>query len=143
MPSWRSTRLPSSPLPRHWQRGFTLLETVLAFAVLGMVLSGLYTVSARSAGRLADARNTYLASEFARSMLDQYILATPPPSSSGTYRQTWDWEITEQRLGGLQPSSLDKHFAFYEVSVVVTRHGLSDTRPAVLSRTVARKAGRQ
>ncbi|MEX0301155.1 MAG: prepilin-type N-terminal cleavage/methylation domain-containing protein [Leisingera sp.] len=135
--------MPFNSVLRHRERGFTLLETVLAFAVLGMVLSGLYTVSARSTRQLADARNTFLAGEFAQSMLEQYILTTPPPPSSGTYKRTWDWQISEQQVSGLQPTSLDKHFAFYEVSVVVTRHGLPDSPSAVLSRTVAREAGRQ
>ena len=133
-------KLPFRSPRRHQQRGFTLLETLLAFAIVGLVLGGSYSLSIRSATKLNTTKERYLATEFARSLLDEFIYTTAPPAGTGRYKNVWDWEISSAQVPGLRTTALDPHFAFYEVTAKITRTNSPDLDPIVLKRVAARRA---
>lgn len=131
--------LPSSKPKRSHRAGFTILEAMLAFAVLGIVLASVYTISIRSFRHQTDALSDYELSAMARAVLDEYVVTYPAMESSGTYEDRWSWIISEEPQPPLKPTSLDQHFSFVKItaSVWVVE---TDNRPHELSTVVARRA---
>ena len=102
-------------------RGFTLLESMLAFAVLGMVLAATYSLSVRSMVQQTKARQGYELTTMARAILDEYVLTYPKMSTSGTYKNTWEWHITEELQEVLEPTKYDHYFRFVKITAWVQK----------------------
>ena len=106
---------------RTQSRGFTLLEAMVAMALLGIVLTTVYSVSANFTRRQADARNEYELTMMARALLDEYRITYPEMATSGVYKGTWEWWISEQPQAVLEPTPYDSHFQFVKISVKIKR----------------------
>jgi len=119
--------------------GFTLLEAMLAFTMLGMVLATTYSLSVRSMRQQIDARQQYELTAMAHAVLTEYILTYPAMPTSGTYKNMWDWKITETPQGVLEPTDFDHYFEFVRVTAYVTEKA-SQVNPFELSTVMARRA---
>lgn len=133
-------KLLSNRSGRSAKQGFTLLETLLAFAIASLVLAGVYTVSARSLTTFNTAQERYFATELARSLLDEIAYANAPMADTGQYKQAWNWEISSTQVSGLRTTPLDTHFAFYEVTAIVSLPKRVDLEPVELTRVITRRA---
>ncbi len=120
-------------------RGFTLLETILALALMGVVLSGVYALSARSTAQASQAKQSFLANEFARSLMDEYLLANSTLPETGTYKDTWNWKISERETLGIEETPVDGEFSFIEVSIEVSEHNNANFNAVVLTAITTRK----
>jgi len=129
----------SNPLPRSRSAGFTLLEAMLAFAMLGMVLTATYSLSIRSMRQQIEARQDYELTAMARALLDEYVLTYPVMPTSGTYKDVWDWRIIEAPQDVLEPTDYDYYFEFVRITALV-RKKTFDSAPIELSTVVARRA---
>jgi len=95
--SARANRLPSQP------RGFTLLEVLVALAVLSVALFSVVTVAAQRAETLHQLQQRQLALQVADKVLNAYLHHRLPVSSgqrlggvqkNGPYR--WHWRIVRE-----------------------------------------------
>ena len=115
--------------------GYSLLEVIVAFAVLALSLSTLFpTVSALS-GRSAHATEHWAATEFARSKLEEIGVVTPIARGidRGTWAQ-WDWRI---EIAPYQNAALPPSNGLFEITIEVRRRG--GTEP--IARLVTVKPG--
>ena len=135
----KSTKLPSEHLQRNPSAGISLLESLLAFAILSIVLASGYTAMSQLAGKESELRHRFLATEFARAALVEYLTPGTGFAQQGTYRDTWTWEISETPADGLFSTSLDSQFAFFKVTARVSSQVRPRLHPVELHRTVARR----
>lgn len=119
-------------MPRRSQRGFTLIEVVVAFAVFALAVGALYESFAGAARRVTHARDRDQALLLAQSLLSQWrISAQSPlkPSESGSLEGNGSWRID------VRPSELSAGatgtWRAYEVTVHVTE-GEPDAKELVL-----------
>ncbi|WP_425339668.1 type II secretion system protein [Parasedimentitalea huanghaiensis] len=124
---------------RSRSSGFTLLEAMLAMAILGMVLAGIFTVTSRSLSQLGLATRELNDSEMARALLDEYLGTYPEMPASGTYQGAWSWQVREEQTIGLQPSQMDESISFIRVTVTVERLNSRLATPLSLTATTARR----
>lgn len=82
--------------PRSASHGFTLLETLVAFLVLALALSVLMPALSNMTRHGQDARERWLASEFALSQLELIGVTSTlqPQLSEGAWEETWRWRAT-------------------------------------------------
>ena len=122
--------------PAH---GFTLLEAILAFAVLGMVLAATYSLSVQYMRQQIEAQQDYELTTMARALLDEYTLTYPMMPTSGTYKNAWEWQITEASQEGLASTNFDHHFRFVRITARVKKKE-TDGTPYELFTVIARRA---
>ena len=119
--------------------GFSLLETILAFSILVVVLISIYSVVFGGFKRQTLAETQYELTMMARAVLDEYVVTYPEMPREGIYKDMWVWTITEERVEGLRPTSMDAYFEFFEIKAQV---GLADAPQGTmqtLSTIVARR----
>ena len=119
--------------------GFTLFEAMVALAVLGLVMTASLKATAYMAARQAEAFQDHAMVSFARAILDEYIVTGELMKRSGTYKDTWQWQITETGFQPTVSTDYDQNFSFIEITVLVSKLD-QPTRPAKLSTIVARRA---
>ena len=127
----------ASRLRRNHKSGFTLLETVVAFGLVALVLGASYGVIARSLSSQREAIARYQDVLMARSILDEYLLADLK-EVSGTYKNTWEWHITETDIQRSAKTPYDQAFAFVDIQIVVRR--IANGAEVQLSRALAKRA---
>ena len=115
-------------MARRYQRGFSLLEMMVAVAILGIALGGLYTAASGATRNVrADERYAY-AVELGRSLLaDHAQVPRAGAASNGVAAGGFKWSVATRPapLGpsGLQPGTLQ------EIEIVVAwADGLRDRR---------------
>lgn len=103
---------------RHPRAGVALLDALLAFTVVSMVVILGYVAASGSLSREARAAERYLLTEFARTMLIQYVVTYPDTPAEGVYRDTYAWRIVEspEFPDGLEGSGLDIHYRRVDVA---------------------------
>lgn len=108
--------MPTSPAPEAGERGFSLLEVVLSFAVLALAIGALMPllVGAMRAGELADRRaRAVVLAENALALLESAPGAEPPAAPAG-FVVTARRRATGEARAGLVP---------VEIAVEVTHDG--------------------
>lgn len=96
---------------RRSQRGFSLLEMMVAIAVLGIALGGLYSAASGATRNVrADERYAY-AVELGRSLLADHIQVSKAGiAAGGVTAGGFKWSIVTQPValarGGLEPGAL-------------------------------------
>ena len=131
--------LPSDRSQRSRTAGFTLLEAMLAFAMLGMVLAATYNLSVRAMRHQIEAGEDYELTAMARALLDEYVLTYPAMPTSGTYKDVWEWWIAEAQQPVLDATEYDHYFEFVRITALVKKKS-STSAPLELSTVVARRA---
>ena len=80
-------------------RGFTLIEVVIAFAILGLSLSALYAAFANALSRAQRDAQLSEGTLIARSLLSR--AGSELPAAQGSYRGEWNnyhYELTQQSV---------------------------------------------
>lgn len=126
------------PKQRASTAGSILLEAMLAFVVLGMVLTATYSLSVRSMKQQIQARQDYDLTAMAQAILDEYVITYATMPKVGTYKDTWDWRITEASQEVLEPTDYDYYFQFVRITVIVKKK-VSNEKSLALSTVVARR----
>lgn len=102
------------------QSGFTLLETLVAFALLAISITVIYRVGTSIIGNSLRQTQLYTMTEFARSQLDEIVELGSNRPRSGTYRDTWDWRTTIEPVTELPATYLDKTHYVAHITIHVT-----------------------
>ncbi len=100
--------------------GYSLVEVLVAFAIMATVLAVLLPGSAKLYARLPDQNERLLAYDYALSRLSRLGVETPLRigEESGTYRDIWQWTETIET-----DESSTADLPIYEVRVKVSRIG--------------------
>lgn len=107
-------------------------------ACVGLVIVTLYNTTSRLSRKQSDALRDYEQTLLARALLDEYRATYPLMPSYGTYKDTWDWQITEQPQNVLKPTRFDHHFELVLLTAVVSNLG-SQKRSVAVNTVVARR----
>lgn len=113
-----STRAWSARAPRFGARGFSLLEMVVAIAILGLALGALYqAVSGATRNVRTDEKYAY-GVELARSLLaDNAVVSSAGVSSSGETEGGFAWQVVASPLDLGRSSLTQGALQSIEVSV--------------------------
>jgi len=122
-------------------KGFMLLETLVALSCIGMVLIAVYSISSRQSQNQADARMDLELSMMARALLDEFSTTYPEMATSGVYKETWKWEITEKPQNTLTSTDQDHHFEFVDIRLSLSRIGSARNAQSFGIVTARRKPG--
>ena len=131
--------LPFERSRRSKNQGVTLLETLLAFAALSTVLIGLYGTIIRINSAEQAARAQLETTEFARSVLEEYVITYPSLPKTGDYGRRWSWVITEAPYSGPAENPLPGIFDLIEITAKVENH-TGNAPPVILRTSVVRRA---
>lgn len=133
-------KLPFKLRRRKSQAGFTLLETLLSFAIVSLVLAAGYTAASQLSVKQTELRQKFLATEFARAVLEEYLAEGTSLDTTGRYKDAWAWEISETPVPGFFTTSLDDQFDFLRVTSKVSILGKSQPQFVELHRVIARRS---
>lgn len=86
--------------------GFTLLESLIAFAILAMVIGAGYAILSQSLGRQARLAQDLELSRFARTILIEYAVTYPKLPGRGVFDERLSWEITEEQQSFTAPERM-------------------------------------
>lgn len=117
--------------------GFTLVEALVAFAILSLVMSGL--LEGISGGVRNEARAEFLlrAARLGRSQLDQLGISSPivPGETAGYYDGGLTWTLTIQPLQPVVSSSAIPKIAAYWAQITIRRPAERRSEPDAFSIT--------
>ncbi len=113
--------MPSDSSRRSPVRGFSLLETLISTACLGVVLVGVYSISTRLSRSLVDAKSEYELTMMVRALLNEYTITYPAMPTYGIYKDRWEWEIREVTEQGLKPTKHDHYFKFVKIILTISQ----------------------
>ncbi len=116
------------------EKGFTLIEVVVAFAVFALCSAALYETFAGAVRRGAHAREREQAMLIAQSMLSQQRQAPQPwmAERSGRLDSRWRWTINARQV----ESPSDNHLSWRAFEVTVSVRAEMSSAPGVVLRSV-------
>jgi hypothetical protein len=117
----------------------TLLETLLAFAGLSTVLIGLYGGIIKTSRAERAAQTRLEDTEFARSLLEEYVITSPNLPKTETYSSRWSWEIRETPYDGPEENPLPSIFTLIKITALIENR-TQNAPPVILSTIVVRRA---
>ncbi|MBP1806168.1 type II secretion system protein [Rubellimicrobium aerolatum] len=124
---------PSDPPRRPARRGFTLIEALVAMAILALLVGTALSGVSWTLGQSADRADRAWLAELARSVADEYLVTRDPALAQGSAAPDLLWRLTEA-----EPSA-DLGAGLVEVTVSAWRDGRED-RPVTL-RVLLREDG--
>lgn len=92
---------------RNGRRGFSLLEAMLAMAILALVLGAAMGGVGWTVGQVGQRSDAAWGTELARSVLDEYAVTRDAALVAGSAAPDWRWELTVSSGGeGLQEATV-------------------------------------
>lgn len=86
-----------SDLVRNRRRGVSLIEAMLAMAILALVLGTAIGGTGRTLGQMAARSDRAWLSELARSLADEYAVTRDRALMQGLTDPNWRWRIDERK----------------------------------------------
>jgi general secretion pathway protein I len=104
----------------HRQRGFSLLEALVAFAIMALALGMLYASLSHSVANLADTERRTHAMLLAQSLLELHEGIEPGGlDESGAFAGGYEWTATAAPAQGLEREAGERGWTLYELAVSV------------------------
>lgn len=92
---------------RNRQQGFSLLEAMLAMAILALVLGAALGGVGWTVGQVGQRSDAAWATELARSVLEEYSVTRDAALAAGRAAPDWQWELMVAPAGeGLQEATV-------------------------------------
>ena len=134
--------IPVSPLPPLQQHGFTLLEVLIAIAILAISLSAIFGSQAQSLALAAEAQFNIHAATLARAKLAEYESGVASvEDGDGDFGDdfpgfAWKIEVEDADLSEILPASVEPEQPLQRVDVTVSweNAGLSYTLRCYISK---------
>lgn len=104
---------------RSGRSGFTLIEVMIAFAIVALVLTTVAVTLSGAATQQTNRLRELWLSEFARSVLDEYAETGPGMPPSGQAKGGWYWEVGEKAASPNPPGPLDQDLGYVAVTARV------------------------
>lgn len=115
---------------RNRRRGFSLLEAMLAMAILALVLGVALGGVGRIVGQVGQRSDAAWGTELARSVLDEYAVTRDATLATGSAAPDWRWELSVSSGGaGLQEATVMVWRAGNRARGVVLRALLAEGGP--------------
>ncbi len=115
---------------RNRQRGFSLLEAMLAMAILALVLGTALGGIGWTVGQVGQRSDAAWGTELARSVLDEYSVTRDAALAEGRAAPDWRWELTvSSNDEGLQEATVRVWRAGNQKREVVLRALLAEAAP--------------
>ncbi|MEO9515422.1 MAG: prepilin-type N-terminal cleavage/methylation domain-containing protein [Paracoccaceae bacterium] len=108
---------------RERQDGFTLLETLIAFAIGALVIGTGFVVVGQALSRQVQLEARLHLSQFARATLTEYVVTYPVMPSSGIHAGRWEWQITERLLPTPDLSIIGLPLQYIDIEIAVREVG--------------------
>ena len=112
----RSTLIRSSALRQS--KGFSLLEVMIALAILGMALVAIFQLFSLSLRSTRNAEDYTKAIFYARSMMDEAFIFVDPSGESTS--EEYENRYAARREVSVKSESDDGNLKLYEIAVTVT-----------------------
>ena len=116
---------------RLGNHGFSLLETLVTFALVAVVLAAIIPILPGQSTRTAQRLHRLLATEFAYSILEEYRVTYPQMLAKGRSGQ-WHWQVAEASFKPAEPGALDGLVQYIELTATVW---VDDERDSAISLT--------
>ncbi|MEP2149205.1 MAG: type II secretion system protein [Roseobacter sp.] len=126
---------------RDKTNGFTLLETLIAFAIGSMVIISGFSVVAQTNNRQAKLQGRLDLARFARATLIEYAITFPTLSTSGIYAEKWSWKISEAPLPQANLEAVGLSVEYVKIDITVSDIHQPNQGSLSLSTAVARRVG--
>jgi len=127
-----------SPTSRS-ERGFTLLEGMMAAAIAAVLGVAVLSVLSSTATLPREVGSRLAANEFARSVLEEYIVTYPALEPEGVLGSELAWRIEEETVPHLTTGRYEDLISLIEVTVTVDNLA-AGRQLAKLSQVVVRGA---
>jgi type II secretory pathway pseudopilin PulG len=108
------------------KRGFTLLETLIAFGVMALIVGGLAGLFAWATTQQNLRLNRLLLAESATSVLEEYAASYPVMAKSGTEAGGWSWAVVEETTVPDQVVALRDQITYLRLTARVWREAEPD-----------------
>ena len=118
--------------------GFTLLEALLAMSLVTLVGVSFLSGFSRTLSRENELLSQYHRTEWARSLLEEYLATYPNMPENGTISDYLRWEISEVAVPPLAETRYDTVVSLGQVTVTVYPIG-NPKKASRLSQVILRK----
>lgn len=108
---------------RHRRRGFTLIEVLVAFAILAMALAAMFQLFSGGLGAIGTAERYSMATMLARSVLDDVGAEIPliPGEQGGDLDDGFSWLVRIERSATINAvPSAEQLYVPYDVAVEIS-----------------------
>ncbi|WP_193222070.1 prepilin-type N-terminal cleavage/methylation domain-containing protein [Amylibacter sp. SFDW26] len=123
---------------RHKEKGFSLLETLVAFALATMVLAIFYKTTGVTLTQSHKALSEHQRLQLAESILDEYLIV-PDTALKGRFDGRWEWQISTSIVEGLPQTKYDRLVRIEEVSITVSEVSAPSQKTTLSTERIVRK----
>jgi prepilin-type N-terminal cleavage/methylation domain-containing protein len=125
-----------SPPIRNPRSGFTLLEALIALALVALVAGIALQHNGWAGSQQKDRLERLYMLEFARSVLEEYKATYPQMLPEGQVPGSWHWQVTETLTPTIDPPLLGIVYVDLKATVWLAE---TPSRQAVLTTRIARR----
>ncbi len=118
--------------------GFSLLETLVAFALTAMVLASFYQTASNTLILTNQSLSNYQRIQLAQSILEEY-LTIPNQPKIGKFNNKWNWEISTVAVTGVPKTRYHKLAQVQRVYVTVTNINNPNQKTILSTERIIRK----
>jgi prepilin-type N-terminal cleavage/methylation domain-containing protein len=111
---------------RAFRRGFTLLETLIAFSIVALIVGGLAGLFAWATAQQDSRLRRLLLAEFAVSVLEEHVATYPLMPISDTAPGGWSWAIAEEKVVPDQVTALQTQITYLQLTARVWQDAKPD-----------------
>jgi prepilin-type N-terminal cleavage/methylation domain-containing protein len=107
------------------ERGFTILESLIALAIAAMAIGMVYQSTTQNLLRSNAIKTEYEMTEFAASLLAEDTV-THNVAGSGSYGDKWSWKLTRTPAKGMPKTPFDNKVFIERITVTVSQNNQTD-----------------
>lgn len=115
-----------------------MLETLIAFALVTMVLAIFYRTTGGTLVRANQSLGQYQRTELAKAVLDEYLVLLNSPVE-GEFGNRWMWKITTSVVPNLPNTKYDKLIEVERITVEIIERANPNQKTILFTERISRK----